>query len=197
MSEGSTSQRKLAQAAQRGCRCSVPGGVQDQVGWGPGQPGWSSARSGGWQPCLWQGTQNLFILEVASNPSNSVDFMTADQQGQQHCRHWSNPDNRTKWFTQVHLKSLAEYIGLCVICPIMQTVQKEASSISGHSGTRRVISKATDPIFIEWETKRGFLSGKMRKRLTEGKDACKKINATQKRNYQFTWYHLPGNYQDI
>ena len=29
----------LAQAAQRGCRCSVPGGVQDQVGWGPGQPG--------------------------------------------------------------------------------------------------------------------------------------------------------------
>ena len=39
MSEGSTSQRKLAQAAQRGCRCSVPGGVQDQVGWGPGQPG--------------------------------------------------------------------------------------------------------------------------------------------------------------
>ena len=27
-----------AQAAQRGCGCSVPGGVQGQVGWGPGQP---------------------------------------------------------------------------------------------------------------------------------------------------------------
>jgi len=26
-------------AAQRGCGCPVPGGVQGQVGWGPGQPG--------------------------------------------------------------------------------------------------------------------------------------------------------------
>lgn len=29
----------LEQAAQRGCGCSVSGGVQGQVGWGPGQPG--------------------------------------------------------------------------------------------------------------------------------------------------------------
>ena len=29
----------LEQAAQRGCGCSVPGGVQGQVRWGPGQPG--------------------------------------------------------------------------------------------------------------------------------------------------------------
>ena len=29
----------LAQAAQRGCGCPVPGGVQGQVGWGLGQPG--------------------------------------------------------------------------------------------------------------------------------------------------------------
>ena len=29
----------LKQAAQRGCGCPVPGGVQAQVGWGPGQPG--------------------------------------------------------------------------------------------------------------------------------------------------------------
>ena len=29
----------LAQAAQRGCGCPVPGGVQGQVGRGPGQPG--------------------------------------------------------------------------------------------------------------------------------------------------------------
>ena len=28
----------MEQAAQRGCGCSIPGGVQDQVGWGPGQP---------------------------------------------------------------------------------------------------------------------------------------------------------------
>ena len=29
----------LKQAAQRGSGCSIPGGVQDQVGWGTGQPG--------------------------------------------------------------------------------------------------------------------------------------------------------------
>ena len=29
----------LELAAQRGCGCPVPGGVQGQVGWGPGQPG--------------------------------------------------------------------------------------------------------------------------------------------------------------
>ena len=29
----------LAQAALRGCGCPVPGGVQGQVGWGPGLPG--------------------------------------------------------------------------------------------------------------------------------------------------------------
>ena len=28
----------LAQAAQRGCGCPVPEGVQSQVGWDPGQP---------------------------------------------------------------------------------------------------------------------------------------------------------------
>ena len=29
----------LEHAAQRGSGCSVPGGAQDEVGWGPGQPG--------------------------------------------------------------------------------------------------------------------------------------------------------------
>jgi len=29
----------LERAAQRGCGCPIPGGVQGQVGWGPGQPG--------------------------------------------------------------------------------------------------------------------------------------------------------------
>ena len=29
----------LKQAAQRGCGCPIPEGVQGQVGWGPGQPG--------------------------------------------------------------------------------------------------------------------------------------------------------------
>jgi len=29
----------LEQAAQRGCGCLVLGHVQNQVGWGPGQPG--------------------------------------------------------------------------------------------------------------------------------------------------------------
>ena len=31
--------KELEQAAQRGCGCPVPGGVQGQVGWGPRQPG--------------------------------------------------------------------------------------------------------------------------------------------------------------
>ena len=30
--------RVLEQAAQRGCGYPVPGAVQGQVGWGPGQP---------------------------------------------------------------------------------------------------------------------------------------------------------------
>ena len=29
----------LERAAHRSCGCPVPGGVQGQVGWGPGQPG--------------------------------------------------------------------------------------------------------------------------------------------------------------
>jgi len=29
----------LEQAAQRGYGCPIPGGVQGQVGWGPGHPG--------------------------------------------------------------------------------------------------------------------------------------------------------------
>jgi len=28
----------MEQPAQRGCRCPIPGGIQDQVGWGPEQP---------------------------------------------------------------------------------------------------------------------------------------------------------------
>jgi len=28
----------LEQAAQRSCRCPIPGGVQGQAGWGLGQP---------------------------------------------------------------------------------------------------------------------------------------------------------------
>ena len=36
---GSESGEVLAQAAQRGCGYPVPGGVQGEVGWGPGQPG--------------------------------------------------------------------------------------------------------------------------------------------------------------
>ena len=41
MSGGSSSQsgEVLEQAAQRSCGCSVLGGVQVQIGWGPGQPG--------------------------------------------------------------------------------------------------------------------------------------------------------------
>jgi len=57
-------------AAQRGCACPVPGGVEGQVGWGPGQPGLvlnvevgGTAQQGGWR---------FMILEVPSNPGHSV-----------------------------------------------------------------------------------------------------------------------------
>jgi len=42
MSGGSSLPREwwgAGTAAQGGCGCSIPGGVQCQVGWGPGQPG--------------------------------------------------------------------------------------------------------------------------------------------------------------
>ena len=35
----------LEQATQRGCGCPVPGGVQGQVAWGPGQPGLLGSNS--------------------------------------------------------------------------------------------------------------------------------------------------------
>ena len=37
----------LEQAVHRGCGCSNPAGVQDQVGWGPGQPGLVNGEAGG------------------------------------------------------------------------------------------------------------------------------------------------------
>ena len=37
----------LEQAAQRGCGCPIPGGVQCQVGLGPGQPGLVNGEVGG------------------------------------------------------------------------------------------------------------------------------------------------------
>jgi len=59
----------LEQAAQRGCGCPIPGGVQGQVGWGPGQPGLVNGEVGG---PAWQGGWRFMILEVPSNPGHSV-----------------------------------------------------------------------------------------------------------------------------
>ena len=41
MSKGSSSQsgEMLEQTVHRGCGCSIPGRLQDQVGWAPRQPG--------------------------------------------------------------------------------------------------------------------------------------------------------------
>jgi len=41
----------LEQTAWRGCGCSVPGGVQDQVGWSPGQPRLVPDLEGGGSAC--------------------------------------------------------------------------------------------------------------------------------------------------
>ena len=41
----------LAQAAQRGCGCSLSGGVQGQAGWGPGQPALVPDLEVSWPAC--------------------------------------------------------------------------------------------------------------------------------------------------
>ena len=40
---------------------------------------WSSTRSGGWWPCLWQGDWNLMILGIPSIPSHSVILWSWEQ----------------------------------------------------------------------------------------------------------------------
>ena len=47
----------------------IPGGVQGQVGWGPGQPGLVNGEAGG--PAQQAGWR-FMILEVPSNPGHSV-----------------------------------------------------------------------------------------------------------------------------
>jgi len=59
----------LEQAAQRGCGCPVSGGVQGQVGCGPGQPGLVNGEVSG---PAWQGGWRFMTLEVPSNPGHSV-----------------------------------------------------------------------------------------------------------------------------
>ena len=59
----------LEQAAQRGCGCPVPGGVQGQVGWGLGQPGLVNGEVGG--PGR-QGGWRFMILEVPSISGHSM-----------------------------------------------------------------------------------------------------------------------------
>ena len=56
----------LEQAAQRSCECTVPGDIQDQVGWSPGQPG----QVGGSQPRA--GSWNWMGFKVPSTPSHSM-----------------------------------------------------------------------------------------------------------------------------
>jgi len=59
----------LERAAQTGCRCPVPEGVQGHVRWGPGQPGLVNGEVSG---SAWQGGWIFMILEVPSNPGHSV-----------------------------------------------------------------------------------------------------------------------------
>ena len=64
----------LERAAQRGCGCPIPGGVQGQTGWGPGQPGLVNGEAGG---PAWQGGWRFMILEVPLRPfCDSVMFFS-------------------------------------------------------------------------------------------------------------------------
>ena len=64
-----TSVTAFQRTFKESCGCPVPGGVQGQVGWGPGQPGLANgevdgpAQQGGWR---------FMILEVPSNSDHSV-----------------------------------------------------------------------------------------------------------------------------
>ena len=60
----------LEQAAERGCECSIPGGVQGQVGWHPGQPVLVLDMEVGGPAC--EGAWSLMILEVPSSTSHSM-----------------------------------------------------------------------------------------------------------------------------
>ena len=61
----------LEQAVQRSCGCPIPGGVQGQVGWGPGLPGLVLNVGVGGPACGREGWR-FMIPEVPSNPSHSV-----------------------------------------------------------------------------------------------------------------------------
>ena len=50
---------------------SIPGGVQGQVGWGPGQPGLELDMKAG-DPACGGGDWSFMILEVPSSPKYSV-----------------------------------------------------------------------------------------------------------------------------
>ena len=59
------------QHLMEGCGCPFPGGVQGQVGWGPGQPGVVlNVEAGG--SAYGRGDWSFMILEVPSNPGHSV-----------------------------------------------------------------------------------------------------------------------------
>ena len=52
----------------KGSGCSIPGTVQNQVGWSPGQPVLVPRLEVGGPACGW----GLMILGVPSNPSRSM-----------------------------------------------------------------------------------------------------------------------------
>lgn len=56
----------LEQATQRGSGCSVPGGVQGQVGWGPGQPGLVLNEEVGGPACGQRRGWSFMILDLGT-----------------------------------------------------------------------------------------------------------------------------------
>jgi len=74
MSGGSSFPWEWWGCPKRGCGCPVPGGVQGQVGWGPGQPGLVNVEVGG--PAQ-QGGWRFMILGVPSGPDHSVILWSA------------------------------------------------------------------------------------------------------------------------
>jgi len=64
----------VEQAAQRGCECPVSGGVQGQVGWGPGQPGLVlNVEVGG--PACGRGVGDLWSLRSLPTRASLCHFV--------------------------------------------------------------------------------------------------------------------------
>ena len=98
----------------------IPGGVQGQAGWGPGQPGLVNGEAGG--PAR-QGGWRFMILEVPSNPGHSVILWFLDKHG------------FTAVYLQQYVKNHLVFLGKKNVSNVMNKLQMESAvyRVASHS----------------------------------------------------------------